>query len=180
MRRTTTITALGLLWLALPVAGAAGDLFGGYSFERASGSESAAAVSRHGWNASLAVGLAGPLALVADASGHYGSSDGVDRDQLTLMGGPRVSFLRGGRASPFVHALFGLLRETAGIKVLDITISEEENRFGMLFGGGLDVRVAARWSVRLEGDYERSSKDGDSQNGFRACVGAVYRFGRSP
>ena len=170
--------ALAVLGLALPVAGAADDLFGGYSFER-SHSSSDPSVSRHGWNASLAMGLAGPLAVVADASGHYGSSEGVDRDQLTLMGGPRVSFLRGGKASPFAHALFGLLREKAGIKVLDVTISEEQNRFGMLFGGGLDVTVASRWAVRLEGDYERSSKDGDTQSGFRACVGAVYRFGRS-
>jgi hypothetical protein len=181
MSRTITMLApaLAVLGLALPVAGAAGDLFGGYSFER-SPSSSDPSVSRHGWNASVAIGLVGPLALVADASGHYGSSEGVERDQLTLMGGPRVSFLRGGKASPFAHALFGLLREKAGVKVLDVTISEDESRFGMLFGGGLDVRVASRWAVRLEGDYERSSKDGDTQSGFRACVGAVYRFGRSP
>jgi len=46
----------------------------------------------------------------------------------------------------------------------------------MLFGGGLDVKVSGRWVVRLEGDYERSSKSGNSQSGFRANVGAAYRF----
>ena len=177
MRRRMTMLApaLAVLGLALPVAGAADDLFGGYSFER-SQSSSDPSVSRHGWNASMAIGLAGPLAVVADASGHYGSSEGVDRQQLTLMGGPRFSFLRGGKASPFVHALFGLLREKSGIKVLDVNISEDQNRFGMLFGGGLDVTVASRWAVRLEGDYERSSKDGDSRSGFRLGLGAAYRF----
>jgi len=175
MRRT--ISSLVLLCLALPVGGAAGDLFGGYSFEHVS-SGSEASVSRHGWNASAAIGLTRSLAFVADASGHYGSSEGVDRDQLTLMGGPRFSFLRGDKSSPFVHALFGLLREKAGITVLDIAISENENRFGMLFGGGLDVKMSGPWALRLEGDYERSSKNGNSQSGFRACVGAVYRFGR--
>lgn len=173
------IAAFAVLCLALPGASGASDLFGGYSFEHSS-SANDDSLSRHGWNASVAIGVAGPLGLVADASGHYGTSGGIARDQLTLMAGPRVSFLREGKASPFVHALFGLARERAGVQVLDLTISNDENRFGMLFGGGLDVRVSARWAVRLEGDYERSSKDGDSRSGVRASVGGVYRFGRFP
>jgi opacity protein-like surface antigen len=167
---------LGVLsCLALTVSAQPGDLSGGYSFER-SKSADGPSVNRHGWNASVAVGLTGPISLVADAGGHYGSSGGVDGSQLTLMGGPRVSLLRGDKYSPFVQALVGLLRETASVKVLDVTISESENRLGMLFGGGLDVKVSGRWAVRLEGDYERSSKSGNSQSGFRANVGAAYRF----
>jgi opacity protein-like surface antigen len=170
--RTTRLAALALLCLALPAAArAGGDVFGGYSFERAD------ALNRHGWNASLAVGLTGPIALEADGSGHYGSKDGVDRDQLTLMGGARFSLLRGGKAAPFVHALAGLLREKAGIRILDVTIGEEENRFGMLLGGGVDVKVGERFAVRLLGDYEHSSKHGDVQSGFRVSVGAAFRFG---
>ena len=172
MARKTGLAALVLLGLAIPAAArAGGDLFGGYSFERAN------ALNRHGWNVSLAVGLIGPLALEADGSGHYGTKDGVDRDQLTLMGGARFYFLRGGKAAPFVHALVGLLREKAGIKVLDVTIGEDEDRLGMLFGGGVDVKVRERFAVRLLGDYERSSKDGAGQSGFRVSVGAVLRFG---
>ena len=172
------VPVLALSCLLLPALGAAADLFGGYSFERVS-SGNEASVSRHGWNASATVGLIGRLALVADASGHYGSAEGVDRDQLTLMGGPRVSFRRADKYSPFVHALVGLLREKASVQVLDVTISEEENRLGMLVGGGLDVKVGGPWAVRLEADYERSSKSGNSRSGFRTCVGGVYRFGRS-
>ena len=177
MRRT--LPGLALLCLAQPALADAADAFAGYSFEHAS-FENAASVSRHGWNASVAIGLFGSLAFVADASGHYGSSEGVDRNQLTLLGGPRFSFLRGDSASPFVHALFGLVQEKAGVRVLDITISENEDRFGMLLGGGVDVKVSGRWAVRAEGDYERSSKNGATQSGFRACVGAVYRFSKAP
>jgi opacity protein-like surface antigen len=169
------IPAFAILCLALPASGGAGDLFGGYSFEHSS-SPNDDSLSRHGWNASLAIRVTGPLALVADASGHYGNSEGVTRNQLTLMGGPRVSFLREGKASPFLHALFGLARERAGVQVLNITISNDENRLGMLFGGGVDVRANARWAVRLEGDYQRSSQDGTNRSGIRGCVGAVYRF----
>jgi opacity protein-like surface antigen len=172
MARGSRLAALALLCLALPAAArAGGDLFGGYSFERAN------ALNRHGWNASLAVGLTGPLALEADGSVHYGSKNGVDRDQLTLMGGARFSLLRGGKVAPFVHALVGLLRERAGIKILDITIGEDENRFGILFGGGVDVKVGERFAVRLLGDYEHSSQAGHGQSGFRVSVGAVLRFG---
>ena len=166
------LALLFVLCLILPVAArAGGDVFGGYSFERAD------ALNRHGWNVSLGVGLRGPLALEADGSGHYGSRDGVDRDQLTLMGGARFSLLRGGRTTPFVHALVGLLREKAGISILDVTIGENENRFGMLLGGGVDVKAGERFAVRLLGDYERSSKEGDVQGGFRVSVGAALRFG---
>ena len=151
------LALLFVLCLALPAAApAGGDAFGGYSFER---------------------GLTGPLALEADGSGHYGSRDGVDRDQLTLMGGARFSLLRGARTTPFVHALVGLLREKAGIRILDVTIGEDENRFGMLLGGGVDVKVGESFAVRLLGDYEHSSKRGDVQSGFRVSVGAALRFG---
>jgi opacity protein-like surface antigen len=92
------------------------------------------------------------------------------------MAGPRFSFQRGDKYSPFVQALAGLLRETASVKVLDVTISESENRLGFLLGGGLDVKAGARWAVRLSGDYERSSKDGVSRSGFRAGLGAAWRF----
>ena len=170
--KTRLAVLLVLLGLALPgAAWAGGDVFGGYSFERSD------AVSRHGWGASVAVGLPGPFSLVADVSGHYGAQEGVDRDQLTLMAGPRFSFRRGGSATPFLHALVGLLRERTGFTVLDVTISEEENRFGVLLGGGVDTRVGERWSVRVEGDYERSFREGESRGGFRVSVGAVLRFG---
>lgn len=167
--------AAALLALAFPVAASAGDLAGGYSFERSKSADDAS-VNRHGWSASIATGLKGPISWVIDAGGHYGSSEGIDTSQVTLMGGPRFSFLRGDKYSAFVQALAGLLREKASVRVLDVTISESENRLGMLFGAGLDVKVAARWAVRLTGDYERSSKDGDSRSGFRIGVGAAYRF----
>ena len=167
------IAAAALLSLAFPAAAAAGDVAGGYSFERTNGDD---AVSRHGWNVSAAMGLTGSISLVADAGGHYGSSEGVDTRQLTIMGGPRFYYLRSSRYSLFAQFLAGLLRETASVKVLDVTISESESRLGILSGAGLDVKAGGRWSVRLSGDYEWSTKDGDGRSGFRAGVGAAWRF----
>jgi opacity protein-like surface antigen len=152
-----------------------GDVFGGYSFE-SSKPAGDASVNRHGWNASVAADVTGSIALVADAGGHYGASEGVDTRQLTLMAGPRFYYVRGERYALFAQALAGLLRETDSVTVLDVTISESENRLGILSGAGLDVKVSDRWSVRLSGDYEWSTKDGSSRGGFRAGVGAAWRF----
>jgi len=159
--------------LALTVPAQSGDLHAGYSFEHASGDD---AVSRHGWNASAAIDLTGSIAFVADAAGHYGSQFGVDTSQLTLMGGPRFSYLRGEKYAAFGQFLVGLLRETDTVRVLDIAISESENRLGILSGLGLDVKVGGPWAVRLSVDYEWSTKDGASRSGFRAGAGAVYGF----
>ena len=163
----------GLAFLALAGPGHAGDLFGGYSYEHTSGDN---AVSRHGWNAAASFDLTGSISLVADAAGHYGSSQGVDTSQLTLMAGPRFWYVRGERYSVFAHALAGLVRETDSVRVLDISISESETRFGLLSGLGLDVKLGGPWALRVGGDYVWSTKDGSSHGGFRAGVGAAYRF----
>jgi hypothetical protein len=144
------------------------ELFAGYSFVRSEQQ------SLNGWNASLAVGLGGSLALVGDASGHYGGSG---RRQLNLMAGPGLAFLRGGPVVLFVHALFGLHRESVSLQVFDVSISENDNRFGMQFGGGLDVRAGRRWDLRLQGDYEWSRSQGASVGGVRLSAGVVFRLG---
>jgi opacity protein-like surface antigen len=92
------------------------------------------------------------------------------------MAGPRFWYVRGARYSAFAQALGGLLRETASVQVLDVTISESENRLGLLSGAGLDVKVGDRWALRLSADYVWSTKDGESRGGFRAGLGAAYRF----
>jgi len=169
--RRIALAVVSFVALAGPVH--AGDLFAGYSFERTNGDD---AVSRHGWNVSGSIDLTGSIAFVADAAGHYGAQNGVDTSQLTLMGGPRFSYLRGEKYAAFGQFLVGLLRETDSVKVLDIAISESENRLGILSGLGLDVKVGGPWAVRVGVDYEWSTKDGASRGGFRAGVGAAYRF----
>lgn len=167
------LSVVAVLILALPAAATAGDLYGGYSYEHTSGDD---AVSRHGWNVAADVDLTGSISLVADVAGHYGSAQGIDTSQLTLMAGPRFWYVRGERYSVFAHAMGGLVRETASVRILDITISESENRLGLLSGLGLDVKLGGRWALRVSADYVWSTKDGSSRGGFRAGLGAAYAF----
>jgi opacity protein-like surface antigen len=151
------------------------EVFAGYSYAHLGDED-----LKYGWNLGVGYHLNQRLAVVADASGQYGSVLGVDVDQLTLTGGPSGTFGRGRPASLFVHALFGLVRTSAGISVLGVTISESQSDFGMLFGGGVDVKVAAKLAFRIQGDYERIQAEGGSEDGYRLSAGIVLRIGKNP
>jgi hypothetical protein len=173
------LAVAAVLWAAAPARGqeAGGEppraeLFAGYSFVHSQQQ------SLNGWNASLALGLGGRLALLGDLSGHYGSGG---RSQLNLMAGPGLTLVRGSSAVLFVHALFGLHRETVSLQVFDVSISESESHFGMQFGGGLDIGIGGAWALRGQGDYqwihEPSTSGGTSVSGLRLSAGVVYRLG---
>jgi len=151
------------------------EVFAGYSYAHV-GEEDL----RYGWNLAVGYNLNRRLAVVVDASGQYGSVEGVDLDQLTLAGGPSATIGRGRPASLFAHALFGLVRTSAGISVLGVTISETRSDFGMLFGGGVDVRIAPKLAFRLQGDYERIQAEGAAEDGYRLSAGIVLRVGKRP
>jgi opacity protein-like surface antigen len=180
-----TTLALALFGSSVP-AGAGErlppDLFAGYSFAQVSD------VSRHGANLASSFALLGPVSGFVDASVHWGSKDSVDRSDLTLMAGPGVRLGRAGGTVFFVRALAGLVRDRASVAVLDVDISESDSRFGVLAGGGVDIPFAARWAVRVQGDYlwnDVSAVDGVdgvdvTKSGFRASAGVVYRFGARP
>lgn len=119
----------------------------------------------------------GSFGLVVDASLHFGSSEGTDLREMNLLAGPRFAFNRGGSTSLFLHALFGLRRDTASVPILNVTLSDSDNRFGMAFGGGVDVRLSVRWALRVHGDYLYSKAQGATADGVRVSAGAVYRFG---
>ena len=174
------ITGLGVLWILTATAprleadGLGPDVFVGYSFARVDD------VDRHGAALATSFHVVGPLSGFVDASGHFGHDAGLDRNDLTLMAGPGVRFGLG-RSVLFVRGLAGLLRDSSTVSVLDVSISESGSRFAVLAGGGVDVALAWRWAVRLQGDYLwQDAKDATTKSGFRLAAGAVYRFGVRP
>lgn len=190
MKRLPAILAL-LLALAAPVAAESQgtDLFAGYSFAKFED------VSRHGGNVALGFDLLGPIDGFVDASAHWGSVESTSLDDLTLMAGPGVRFGKRGGTVFFVRALAGLLKDRASITVLDVDISESRSGFGLLAGGGVDVRITRTLAVRAQADYllwntgagEVSclavgcpTGNGDWASGFRASAGIVFRFGVAP
>ena len=105
-----------------------------------------------GWFASVAVDLAGPLALAGDASGSYKSMGGLDIDLSmnihTVMGGPRLVW-RTGRVAPYGQMLFGVARFATTFTIPGETLSDAQTHFAMAPGGGIDLRFSDRGAVRL-------------------------------
>jgi hypothetical protein len=149
------------------------EAFVGYSFARIDD------VGRHGLNAGLSFDLVGPLSAFADASAHWGDKEGTSRSDLTAMAGPGFRFGKRAGTVFFVRALAGLVRSRASIGVLDVDISETDDRLGVLAGGGVDVPLGSRLVVRGQGDYLWNDADVESgsRGGFRASLGLVYHFG---
>jgi len=158
-----------------PFAGAAdapsADLFAGYSLLRIDDASLDTTESFHGWQASLAKNLGGHFGLVADVSSH--SKQGSD--DLTYMGGLRYAF-HGSHATFFVHGLAGGIRNSSGIEVLNVKITETENVFAWAAGGGLSFRVSGHFDIRVQGDYLSFEQDGESQGNLRFAAGLAYVF----
>jgi hypothetical protein len=170
LARTAAIAALGGLGPCADARAAEPpDLFGAYSYSRAGGD------GRHGFDVALAFPVAG-LRLVVDGAAHYGSRGGLDVSDLALTAGPRIGF-RAGRTRPFVQVLAGLDRETAGLRVLDASISESSTGFGLHAEGGIDLALGSRLSLRVAGGYRGRRRDGETGHGFRAGAGLAYRLG---
>jgi outer membrane protein OmpA-like peptidoglycan-associated protein/opacity protein-like surface antigen len=126
-------------------------------------------------------GAANP-AIVQDSSGSV----------YTYLAGPRLSYRRHERITPFAQVLFG------GIHASQVTLSSgctaagcmplpAENTFAMTAGGGLDIRVRQHLAIRiLQAEYLMTRFDNlatgtsATQNDMRLSSGIVLRFGGNP
>jgi len=115
-----------------------------------------------------------------------GSAQAVtDGTVFTYLGGPRLSFRKFDRVTPFAQVLAG------GIRASEETICEPclpilpvENAFALTAGGGVDVRVHHRFAIRIfQAEYLMTRfEDLDTgsramQNDIRLSSGIVLRFG---
>jgi outer membrane protein OmpA-like peptidoglycan-associated protein len=104
---------------------------------------------------------------------------------FTYLAGPRLSFRKYDRVTPFAQALFGGIRASAEADCNSCTPQlPVENAFAMTAGGGLDVRIHHRLAIRvIQAEYmmtrfENLSTGGTgSQNDMRLSTGIVLRFG---
>lgn len=167
------------------------EIFGGYSAERiapcgtSSGEQSCGleagelSSSLHfynGWNgaATWNVRASRPLSLglTADFSGHYNVFGAYSR--YNFLFGPTVAFHLS-RLTPFCHALFGIVRQTAPeLQVVTFTATD------FALGGGLDLNISRHFAARLaQIDYERQASPTSgigSPQGIRLATGIVVRF----
>ncbi len=159
------------------------DLFTGYSYVRANPSTAGIdSFNLHGGSASLAYNANHWLSAVADFGGYHANNilgNGVDGTLSTYLFGPRVSYRRSERITPFGQVLFGV----AHIGGHDgLAFSSSNNSFAMTVCVAVDVRVSHRFSLRpVQVDYllTRFNEFGlgaQNQNNLRVSTGVVFHF----
>jgi hypothetical protein len=118
-----------------------------------------------GWQASANYNLTHHLGIVGDFAGQYGTIPGttvagvitvpgIGMNSYQFLFGPRLVF-RGSRVTPFVHAMFGGIREGIGSATLTVlgasvtTPAVSSTGLGMGIGGGLDINISDRLALRV-------------------------------
>jgi opacity protein-like surface antigen len=166
-----TSILLALSCLAVAQENTKVEIFGGYQYTRINtGVSGAPSFNFNGWNASLSGYFTKYLGISGDFSGAYASPFGTSVKVHTFMFGPIVHFPNSSKITPFAHALFGGAHG-------DISELGAETKFAWAAGGGLDVNVNNRFSVRLaQADFLQTRFATLTQNNFRYSAGIVFKF----
>src|SRR5262249_48253248 len=165
------ILAVVLFATILPYRGLAQDapraeVFGGFQYFRADTGTNVANLDNfnlNGWNASLSGYFNRYMGITADFGGVYGSPQflGVPTHTKvrTFMFGPVVRLANPSPFTPFVHALGGAVHTSADAA----GVSDSDTSAAWAVGGGLDLKIAPLFSVRLaQVDYLQTRTGGDN------------------
>ena len=186
------------------------EVFGGYSFFHADGSSFfrlGGGENLNGWNASVCGNLNSWFGLAADFSGYYDSSSSTTQitvpvfpplppfstfsstakthtNNFTFLLGPRFSYRKNKRITPFAHILFGATRRHTDSEVSSSSFgrssfSANDTSFAAAVGGGLDVPLSKSLALRVvQAEYVLTRSFGNNANNARVSTGIVFRFGR--
>jgi hypothetical protein len=155
----------------------------------------------NGGSTSLAFNFNRYLGIVGDFGGFNDSrlqltgagvpSTVVDSDGtvFTYLLGPRFSYRKYSRITPFAQVLFGGIHASdvelsSGCVGAGCTVLPSENSFALTAGGGLDFRLHHHIALRLiQAEYLMTRFDDlatgstGTQNDMRLSTGLVFRFG---
>ena len=141
------------------------EVFGGFSiasvslpssFDVTTGTLTTARTSFWGWQGAANYNLTHHLGIVADFGGQYKTVGGlVPLNSYQFLFGPRMAF-RGPKMTPFVHAMFGGIKEGMGsFSITDPVLGTinvpgaSSTGFGMALGGGIDVNISDKLALRV-------------------------------
>jgi hypothetical protein len=109
-----------------------------------------------------------------EVSAYHGNEAGTTVSAQTFTYGPVFSYRRLRTVTPFAHVQLGAIHASEGY----LGISQGAIKFAMVGGGGADVRINKRVSVRLQADYMMSRFLTLNQNNLQGTIGLVVRFGQ--
>jgi hypothetical protein len=150
-----------------------------YSLFRIHSSQDALSVNENGGAGYFADKLNRTIGLVGDI-GAYNSS-ALDQTTITYLFGPRLN-LRKSRFTPYTQFLVGGAHAWSNTA----QVTTGQNVFAVAFGGGLDIALTHRLSLKpVQAEYLITELPGltgganNIQNNLRMSAGVVLRFGGS-
>jgi hypothetical protein len=128
----------------------------------------------------------GRFRLLAELSAQSGGAAGGERlRELGLFAGAALVPWRASRLSPFVSLKAGAVGAQRSVSVFGVSIGAAgvcdggcpyQTGPAAEIGGGLDLRIDARWAVRLaEADYRVTRLGGVTDHALRLSAGIVRR-----
>lgn len=97
-------------------------------------------------------------------------------DSLSFLVGPKLTFTRDRKFSPWVHALVGVTRTSYSNHLNDTKIST--SGFGWTAGGGIDMPYHAVTFRIIQVDFTRYAATPESFNNVRVGAGIVFPIGK--
>jgi hypothetical protein len=155
------------------------EIFGGYSFVRASVNNSTT-LNVNGWNASATGNINRLLGITVDFSQQFGtSSSPADYEFRSFLVGPQFSYRKREKFRPFAHVLIGDARYGRSMNPDVASLRFHENSLALAAGGGIDIHLRSVVAIRLiQMDYYMTQFSKDRQNDLRLGFGIVFRFGK--
>lgn len=163
------------------------NIFAGYSFVGAN-LYTGQHANLNGWNITAEKKFLPFFGVLADFSGHYGSTDIASSGSClagSTAGCPVTSSvseyyfqggIRGSYATKWVRPYADLLLGAVRITESGQGIAVSKNGFEATLGAGIDLRIAKRFAWRIDGGYVRTGSFLAQQNSLRASTGPVFLF----
>ena len=147
------------------------------------------------YNASKALGVGADLGACKFFGNTIGLGNSINGYQATFLFGPRISFRNASPFTPFFDLEFGADKLSASCKnssgtcvTLAGTGTYSKSAFAMTVGGGFDIKLSKKFSLRpiqAEYLYTRFGNDcalavcsnNNNQNSFRLKSGIVMAWG---
>jgi hypothetical protein len=149
------------------------EVFGGYSNLEAN--LNAASFNLNGTDFSVTENVNKWFGGALDFTSHFGTEAGMKVNTETLTYGPVFSYRKHPSVVPFAHVLLGAVRGSSDY----LDISKPAVHFALAAGGGIDVKLTDRVSLRLiQADYLMTRFSLTRQDNVRLSAGIVLRFGR--
>lgn len=194
MRKTLMVSVCILLFvLCAGIAGAqvssSGNVYIGYSYYNTNLAPSRSGLN--GWQGTLEGKVLPVLGIVADITGHYGSTDlgqacpvvpvftgpggcvnfNVTTHLYEVMFGPRVG-VQIGKLRPFAEFEAGV----GHVSGVGNGTNNTDTSLSTAAGGGVDYKIFHALAWRVQGDYVYTHFFSAGQNNVRISTGIVLRF----